>query len=227
MERFGWPAHPAPLAEAWDRLVAPDDLVVVAGDISWAMKGGEVLPDLAWLEARPGRKLLLRGNHDYWWPDSLTKLRNLLRPFPSIVEVLHNGNAVRIPPFVFAGVRGWSVPETPDVKLASGELALEEYRPDLVLRDAGRLRASTEAAGKLLEPGDRKILVMHFPPLYVNLAPTAFSPIVEAFAPEIALYGHLHGPGIPTGFVGLHREVRYRLVSCDAAGFRPVEIASA
>lgn len=224
MDLFGWKGHPAPLAEAWDATVAADDVVLVVGDISWATRPGEVAEDLAWLDARPGRKVLLKGNHDFWWPDSQKKLRELLAPFPTLRGFLHNGSAWREGPYVIAGVRGWTAPEAPPLEIDGGEMGMESYRPDLVERDAARLERSVEAAEKLVEAGTIRVACMHFPPLYAGARPTRFSPIIERWAPEVCVYGHLHGPGIPAGFTGEHGGVRYVLASCDAAGFRPVRL---
>ena len=234
MDRFGWIGHPAPLAAAWDEAVAPDDLVLVLGDISWAMRPDEVRGDLAWLEARPGRKVLLKGNHDYWWPDSRRKLEDLVAPFASIRGLLHHGTAHREGPYVIAGVRGWTALEAPPLPNGGGgalegggdEMGLEVHRPDLVARDAERLKRSVALAARLAaDPGTVRIACMHFPPLYADRRPTAFSPTIEAYRPAACVYGHLHGPGIPLGFVGEHGGVRYILASADAAGFRPVLIA--
>jgi hypothetical protein len=233
MERFGWTGHPAPLAAAWDEAVDPDDLVLVIGDISWAMRPEEALADLAWLDARPGLKVLLKGNHDYWWPNSRQKLATLLTPYPSVRGVLHHGNAHREGPYVIAGVRGWTALEAPPLPggnpapdAPGGEMGLELPRPDLVARDTERLRRSVATAGQLAaEPGTVRIACMHFPPLYADRRPTAFSPVIEAYRPLVCVYGHLHGPGIPLGFVGEHGGVRYVLASADAAGFRPVLLA--
>jgi predicted phosphohydrolase len=102
-------------------------------------------------------------------------------------------------------------------------MGLETSRPDLVARDAERLRRSVAAAGSLAAaPGTVRVACMHFPPLYVDRRPTAFSPTLEAYRPVVCVYGHLHGAGIPLGFVGEHGGVRYVLASADAAGFRPV-----
>jgi predicted phosphohydrolase len=95
MHRFGWTEHPRPLQRAWDELVRPEDAVIVAGDISWASKPNEVLEDLRWLDERPGKKVLLRGNHDYWWGDSASKLKKLFEPFKSFHGFLHN-SAVQV-----------------------------------------------------------------------------------------------------------------------------------
>lgn len=224
MDLFGWRDHPAALGRAWDETVHPDDLVLVLGDISWATRPTEVGPDLAWLDARPGRKVLLKGNHDFWWPGSAQKLRELFAPYRSLVGFLHNGSAFREGPYVIAGVRGWTAPEAPPLPGGENELGMESYRPDLVERDAERLRRSVEAAKALEAPGTIRVACMHFPPLYAGGRETKFSPTIEAFAPAVCAYGHLHGPGIPAGFTGEHGGVRYVLASCDAAAFRPVPL---
>ncbi len=223
MDVFGWTGHPAPLAAAWDAEVTADDLVLLVGDLSWATRPGEVGDDLAWIDARPGKKILLKGNHDFWWPDSQKKLREMFAPFPSIVGFLHNGSALRYGPYVIAGVRGWTAPEAPPLPAAEGgEMGMENYRPDLVERDAERLKRSVEAAEKLAaEPETIRVACMHFPPVYAGERETKFSPIIESYAPEVCVYGHLHGPGIAAGFNGEHNGVRYVLASCDAAGFKP------
>lgn len=222
MDRFGWIGHPAPLAEAWDRTVTADDAIIVAGDISWATKPAEVADDLAWLDARPGKKVLLRGNHDYWWGDSATKLRRLLEPYRSFVGFLHN-SAVTVGPYVIAGSRLWTTPQAPP--MPGGEMGDEHADSGYVEREARRLSLSIEDAEKRLRasPELTRVVAVHFPPLYANATPTAFSDLIEAFRPAVCVYGHLHGTeGIAAGFQGEHGGVRYVLASCDAAGFRPV-----
>lgn len=226
MDRFGWTHHPQPLAEAWDRAVRPDDAVIIAGDISWATKPAEVGGDLAWLEARPGQKILLRGNHDFWWGDSASKLRALLKPYPSLVGFLHN-SAVLVGPYLIAGSRLWSTPEAPP--LPGGEMGDEPVRTDYVAREARRLTLSFEAANRIGKerPGLTSVVAVHFPPLYANQTPTAFSRLIEEFHPVVCVYGHLHAEGIAAGFQGIHGAVRYVLASCDAAGFSPVLLLDA
>lgn len=222
MERFGWAGHPRPLQEAWDALVTPDDAVIVAGDISWGTRPNEVLGDLAWLDARPGQKVLLRGNHDYWWGDSTAKLKRLFEPFRSFAGFIQN-SAVMLGPYVIAGGRLWTTPEAPP--LPGGELGDEAPKADYVEREVRRLKLSIDdaakheaaAVGRLV-----RVAAVHFPPLYANAVETAFSRVVEAWRPSVCVYGHLHGPGISAGFVGEREGVRYVLASCDAAGFKPV-----
>jgi len=225
MHRFGWDAHPEPLRAAWDEQVKPDDYVVVAGDISWATRPTEVLDDLAWLDARPGRKVLLKGNHDYWWGDSASKLTRLLQPYASFIGFLHN-KAVRAGPYLIAGSRLWTTPEAPS--MPGGEMGDEVQKTDYVERESRRLQASFDDARRQeQEAGQkgeqlRRVAAVHFPPVYSNGLDTAFSKLVEGFQPEVCVYGHLHGPGISAGFVGPRNGTRYVLASCDAAGFKPV-----
>lgn len=223
MHRFGWTDHPVPLQRAWDGSVGAQDAVIVAGDISWATRPTEVQEDLAWLEARPGRKVLVRGNHDYWWGDSASKLRRVLAPFPSIVGFLH-GSAVRVGPYLIAGSRLWTAPEAPP--MPGGEMGDEAASTDYVERECRRLGASiadAEAQQKASEMPLRRVVAVHFPPVYANGRSTAFSELIERFGPEVCVYGHLHGEqGIAAGFVGERNGTRYVLASCDAAGFRPV-----
>jgi predicted phosphohydrolase len=224
MDRFGWTGHPGPLAAAWDAKVTAEDAVIVAGDISWATKATEVLGDLAWLEARPGKKVLLKGNHDYWWGDSAKKLRELLAPYPSIVGFIQNC-AVQLGPYLIAGSRLWTTLEAPP--MPGGEMGDEKANTDYVAREANRLELSFKDALAKQQAAPApltRVVAVHFPPLYANQTPTAFSRLIEPFQPAVCVYGHLHGPGIAAGFVGEHGGVRYVLASCDAAGFSPVQL---
>ncbi len=222
MERFGWKDHPRPLQRSWDEQVSPEDAVILAGDISWATRPSEAIDDLKWIDQRPGKKVLLRGNHDYWWGDSAAKLRRLFEPFPTIVGFLHQ-SAAAVGPWVIAGSRLWTTPEAPP--LPGGELGSEASRQDYVTRELGRLERSMAAARQLEKDSPTatvRIVAVHFPPLYSNCVPTAFSRVIENFSPKMCVYGHLHGEGIPAGFTGDHGGVRYVLASCDAARFAPV-----
>jgi predicted phosphohydrolase len=222
MDKFGWTGHPGPLGRNWDEKVRPDDYVIVAGDISWATRPNEVEGDLAWLDARPGKKLLLKGNHDFWWSDSRTKLEKQLSAYKSFVGYLHNC-AGELGPWLIAGTRLWTVPEAPS--MPGGEMGDEKADTTYVDREARRLQASIDdaKAREAKSPSPRiRVCAVHFPPRYKNGADTAFSRVLEAWQPRICVYGHLHGPGIGEGFVGDKNGVRYVLASCDAAGFSPV-----
>lgn len=224
MDRFGWSEHPKPLMRAWDEKVASEDYVIVAGDISWATRTSEVTADLQWLDARPGRKILLRGNHDYWWGDSSAKLRKLFEPYRSFHGFIQN-SCVVAGPWVIAGSRLWTTPEAPP--MPGGEMGDEAASTDYVLRETRRLQLSMDDAIAQEQQASsplRRIVAVHFPPLYANAKETSFSKLIESFHPAICIYGHLHGPGIAAGFVGERAGVRYVLASCDAAKFSPVEL---
>ncbi|MBL8922087.1 MAG: metallophosphoesterase [Myxococcaceae bacterium] len=222
MDRFGWAGHPEPLRQAWDAQVTAADVVIVAGDISWATRPTEVLEDLAWLDARPGKKVFLRGNHDFWWGDSTAKLKKLLEPYTSVVGFIQNC-AVEVGPYVIAGSRLWTAPEAPPMPV--GEMGDEEQKPDYIEREVNRLSLSIKdaQAREARRAGSTvRVCAVHFPPLYTNGLETAFSRVVEAWRPSLCVYGHLHGAGIGVGFQGERAGVRYVLASCDAAGFKPV-----
>ncbi|MBL8956027.1 MAG: metallophosphoesterase [Myxococcaceae bacterium] len=217
MERFGWKGHPEPLRAAWDAKVGADDFIILAGDLSWATRPNEAEGDLKWLDERPGKKVLLKGNHDYWWPDSRPKLDKALAPYKSFVGALHN-SAVELGPWLIAGTRLWTAPEAPP--MPGGEMGDEGADLTYVEREARRLQVSIDDAKK---KKGIPIAAVHFPPRYVNGLDTAFSRVIEAWAPKICVYGHLHGElGIAAGFVGEKNGVKYVLASCDAAGFSPV-----
>jgi predicted phosphohydrolase len=221
MHRFGWAEHPLPLQRACDEKVRPDAALIVAGDIAWATRPPEVMDDLAWLDQRPGHKVLLRGNHDFWWGDSSAKLRKLFAPFPTFKGFLQT-SAVAVGPFLIAGTRLWTAPEAPS--LPGGEMGAEEVRTDYVERETRRLQLSIDdalAKEKASPTPLTRVVAVHFPPLYSNGVPTAFSRTVESFSPKVCVYGHLHGEGIAAGFVGEREGVRYVLASCDAARFSP------
>ncbi|MBL9039393.1 MAG: metallophosphoesterase [Archangium sp.] len=222
MDRFGWIGHPEPLRKAWDAMVTPDDVIIVAGDISWATRPTEVLDDLRWLDERPGKKVLLRGNHDFWWGDSSAKLRTLFAPYRSFSGFIHNC-AVRVGPYLIAGSRLWTAPEAPP--MPGGEMGDEAIAPGAIEREVRRLQLSLDDAAKLEAQASTPVLrvvAVHFPPVYANGLDTAFSQTLEAWKPATCVYGHLHGPGINAGFVGERNGVRYVLASCDAAKFAPV-----
>ncbi|HEY8345727.1 MAG TPA: metallophosphoesterase [Symbiobacteriaceae bacterium] len=224
MDVFGpqWQGHPGPLFENWKATVAPDDYVLVPGDISWAMTLQEAEPDLRELDRLPGKKLLIQGNHDYWW-QSLRKLRSL--PLNTI-QFIQN-DAVLLPPeatpglegpVAVCGTRGWITPGD----RSWGED--EAHNHKIYLREIGRLRLSLEAGRRL---GAQHFLVMlHYPPVAEDHEPTGFTELLESFGGvRWCVYGHLHGPGGRyRALQGERNGIQYRLVACDQVDFTPVRI---
>ncbi len=215
MDIFGsqWKDHPARIAANWRARVALDDVVLVAGDISWAMKLPDALVDLRWLDALPGRKLLIRGNHDYWCPRKVNSVRAQLPPSLTLL----GADACDIGDAVVCGTRGWITPETTGyVPATDGPI----YQRELGMLDRALAHAVSLAAGA------RPIIVMiHFPP-FVNRQPTEFARRIGA-TPGVraCVYGHLHRRQDHDNAVnGRVDGVYYQLTSADFLDFGPVAV---
>jgi len=224
MDIFGplWAGHPGPLFQNWVATVAPEDTVLVPGDISWGMTLQEAEPDLLELDQLPGTKLLIQGNHDYWW-ESLKKMREL--PLRTIHFI--QNDAYLLPPGTVPGVegsvavcgtRGWITPGD----RAWGEDAAHNEK--IYRREAGRLKMSLDAGRKA--GAEAFIVMLHYPPVAEDQQPTAFTELLETYGNVlVCVYGHLHGPGARyRAFQEERAGVRYRLVACDGIDFTPVPI---
>lgn len=214
MDIFGdrWRDHPQRIAAAWHHLVQPDDVVLVAGDISWALKLPDALQDLTWLAALPGRKVLSRGNHDYWWSSERTN--RVRRSLPAGIDIIE-GDAIDLGDVVVCGTRGWLSPEMSGFQEKTDQPYYE--------REQGRLRAALNAGRALA--GERPLVVMiHFPP-FAERRPTEFARLIAAAAPAACIYGHLHRPqDWANAAQGLIDGVYYQLTACDYLGFTPVAV---
>ena len=203
MDVFGahWENHFERICESWRSQVGGEDVVLIPGDISWAMQLGDALEDLERIAQLPGQILILRGNHDYWW-SSLTQLRCSL---PKNMHAVQN-DAFDAGDVVFCGTRGWMIP-------GQGASAQDEK---IYNREALRLRMSLEAAKKMA--GERPIVaMMHYPPLLPEHAKsgTAFTRLLSEYGVARCVYGHLHGQSVQRGYRGQYEGVQYDLVSCE------------
>jgi predicted phosphohydrolase len=214
MDVFGdlWRDHDARIAAAWDGSVGPADAVLLPGDLSWARDLREAAPDLAWIGARPGRKLLLRGNHDGWW-SSLRKVRAAL---PAGCDVLQN-DAHEVGHWVVIGARGWTDPSLP------GATAADER---VFRRELERLQRSVADADARFGRSRPRLAMLHYPPWLAGHDPSEVVRVLEGAGVRMCLYGHLHGDDHRLARTGVHRGIDYRFVAADALGFSPVEIAS-
>lgn len=212
MDVFGeaWTDHAGRMAKAWDRSVGPEDTVLLPGDLSWAGDLEEAAPDLEWIGARPGFKLLLKGNHDYWWP-SLAKLR---RALPDGCEPLQN-TAVRVGEWVVVGARGWTSPDDP----TAGEQDAAIFR-----RELERLRLSIADADRRFDRALPRLAMVHYPPWVEGREPTEVVGVLRESGVKACVYGHLHGEDHRLGVVGVRDGLRFHLVAADAVAFEPVLI---
>ncbi len=224
MDPFGpvWKDHPKPLEIYWRAHIGPEDLILIPGDISWGKKLEEALPDLAWLDSLPGTKVLLEGNHDYWW-SSLKKLREL--PFKTLHYI--QNNALRFGDIVIGGSRLWDteeysffVPKKDFVGVAMKEKHFDpEERERIFARELNRLQESLKLMGE-----GKKIVLTHYPPIGKELKPSRASEIIAKSGATLCLFGHLHN--FPPGSLpfGTANGVDYKLVSFDYLNGIPFEI---
>lgn len=202
----GWNDYVQRLEENWRRLVTDGDTVVIAGDISWAMKLEETLTDFRFIDSLPGRKLFLKGNHDYWWTTK-RKMETFLSDNGLLsIGILFN-NAFRVGDYAVCGTRGWFLEnDTPeDVKVLN--------------REAGRLRTSLDEAKRL---GGEPVVFLHYPPYYRGIECPEIMDILLEYGVKKCFYGHIHGKkNFRLAHEGDYKGVDFRLISCDKVSFVP------
>lgn len=201
----GWTDYIDRLKENWNAVVSPEDSVVVPGDISWAMNFGEAVKDFQFLDELNGTKYILKGNHDYWW-NTMSKMTKFLEEnnFDSI-KIIHN-NAYSVEGFALAGTRGWFYDDS------SGDVN------KVILREAGRLRASLKAAAELC---GEIIAFLHYPPLNENQRCQELLDVLSEFPVKQCFFGHLHGFVAPGCAKIEDNGINYNLVSADYLRFTP------
>ena len=206
MDIFGpnWDDHAARLESAWREAVLPDDVVLLPGDISWAMNLNEARADLAFLAALPGTKVLLRGNHDYWW-NSISKVRAAL---PAGMYAIQN-DCLSFGGVTVLGTRGWVCPGS----------ALFDPVEDQKLYDRELIRL--ELSLKSAPSGAQKLCMLHYPPFNEKRQQSGFTELLEAYGVQCVVYGHLHGKSCKNAFEGTRNGVEYMLCSADHLSFIP------
>lgn len=203
----GWQGYMEKLERHWNTLVRPEDTVVLAGDTSWAMKLEDTVADFSFLQRLPGQKLLLKGNHDYWWT-TVKKMERFLQEngFDSL-HILHN-NSILAEGLAVCGTRSWMF----DVG--------EAHHEKVMNRELGRLRASLDAA----QEGAERVAFLHYPPVYPNANAQQVIDLLKEYNVKRCFYGHLHGNAIRFAVQGMVDGIEYRLISADALAFCPYKI---
>ena len=205
MDIFGphWLNHFDRIREDWLARVSAGDIVLLPGDLTWAMHLEEAMEDLARVGELPGIKLLLRGNHDYWW-SSIGRVR---RALPEGCFALQN-DSILLDGVLFAGSRGWQIPGEPDGDSDDARIyRRERQRLEMSLSNA---RAKSEDAPL--------VAMMHYPPRGENAE--GFSDILKNYGVERVVYGHLHGAGLAGAIRGEVEGIIYHQVSCDGLDFK-------
>lgn len=212
MHIFGdhWIDHWQKIKTDWQKNIAPEDAVLLTGDISWAMKWEAALEDLEEIANLPGEKYIIRGNHDYWW-QTISKMERLAPPSLHFIQ----NNYYELLPLNIAlcGTRGWLVPTDP---------TFTEDDQAIYAREVNRLHLSLEAAKNA---GYQKIIVLlHYPPLLKETDQNGFLDLLDEYQVAHCVYGHLHGQGTALAFNEQRRATSFRLVSCDALDFSLIQI---
>jgi predicted phosphohydrolase len=229
MDPFGpaWRHHPKPLFANWDALVTPDALVLIPGDLSWAMKAEDVAADYAHIDARQGAvKLLSQGNHDFGVWKTQGKARKVCAPYPTLLAVKSSAERIAVPGaeagVVVAACCGALDPADPyfptdPVEAAAATKSFE--------KEIGRLDAALDGAAAIRRPGDTLIVQIHYPPWSRFTESNAFSAAIESAGADLCVFGHLHTSDEQERVLqGEHNGVVYRLVGCDALGMVPAHL---
>ncbi len=209
MDIFGekWENHHEKIKNNWIEKISAEDTVLIAGDISWSMSISEGLEDLEWIHKLPGKKILIKGNHDYWW-SSITKLNSLYEDMDFIQNNFFNYKDVAI-----CGTRGWNCP---------GAARFTEHDEKIYNRELIRLRISLDEA---VRSGYNKFIVMlHYPPTNDKFEETKLISILKEYNVSKVIYGHLHGPSLNRLYEGNIEGVEYIVTSCDYLDFDPLKI---
>ena len=209
MDIFGdnWRNHTEKLRAAFSRL-QDDDLTVLCGDLSWGMNLEETAPDFRFVDALPGKKLILKGNHDYWWTTAAKTKRFFEQQGITTIDILHN-NAFIVGDYALCGTRGWFYEEE-----RGGE-----HDAKIMHREIMRLEASLKAAGERI-----KLVFLHYPPIYGNYRCEEILSLLKEHRVPLCYYGHIHGKGCAGAFNGWHDHTRHICVSGDKLDFKPCKI---
>lgn len=188
--------------------IGPEDTTVLLGDLSWALDLAEAREDFAWIDQIPGRKIILKGNHDYWW-STASKFYRFCEENDFSNQFILNNNHYEYEGYAICGTRGWFFEEE-----RSGE-----HDEKIFKRELCRLETSLQSAGAL-----PKIVFLHYPPKYKGYECQEIIDILKRYDVRQCYYGHLHGPSHALAMEGLWDGVEYKLVSADRLNFRPMRI---
>ena len=189
-------------------VIGPEDTTVLLGDLSWALDLDQAEKDFAWINQIPGKKIILKGNHDYWW-STVSKFNQFCKAKEfSHMEILNN-NHFEYDGWAICGTRGWFYEEQ-----RSGQHDEKVFKRELL-----RLEASLQSAGML-----PKIVFLHYPPKYKGYECTEIMDLLKKYDVRRCFYGHLHGPSHSLAMQGVWDGVDYRLVAADYLDFQPFKV---
>jgi len=219
MEVFGarWKNYTDRISNNWKKLVAPTDTVIIPGDISWALTTNDALYDLLWIEALPGKKIVMKGNHDFWW-STVSKMKKFFSENDITTIDILNNNALEIENYIIAGSRGWFV----DKSVQNTELNVDYEK--IINREVIRLKMSLDNAKKLKEETQKEILVFfHFPPVWADYCCEPIIEILKECNIKRCFFGHIHGCYNVSGRF-CYEGIEFNMISADYIDFIPLFI---
>jgi len=203
----GWEDHENKLISGFES-VGSEDVTVICGDISWAMGTAQAAEDFKFINALPGKKIILKGNHDYWWQTRAKLDRFFAENGITTVDILHN-NCFFHDGVAICGTRGWFYEEEKD----------GAHDEKIMNRELMRLEASLKAAGDA-----EKLCFLHYPPRWGSYVCRPLVEILNNYGVKKCCYGHLHGPAHRHAITGECAGIEYFMVSADHLGFKPLKI---
>lgn len=209
MDIFGdkWENHAEKLKKGFAGL-GPEDTCVICGDISWGMGIEECREDFLFINSLPGKKIILKGNHDYWWSTAAKARRFFQENGIDSIDILYN-NCFDYKGFALCGTRGWFYEEEKG----------GEHDKKIMRREVMRLEASLKAAGD-----KEKLAFLHYPPVYLHYSCPEILELLKEHQVRLCCYGHIHGRGCYSAFKGWRDGTEFRLVSADYLDFNPVKL---
>ena len=204
----GWKGYQNLLEQNWRERIAPEDTVVLAGDFSWGMTLAQSEADFAFVQKLPGQKILLKGNHDYWWTSNKKMEDFFVAHGFDTMHILHN-NHYAFGNYGICGTRGWVSMQ--------GEAADAK----ILAREVQRLRVSIQSA---VDAGLEPIVFLHYPPIYGTSMNYEILEVLHEYKIQRCYYGHVHGKGHHHAFQGRYEETEMRMISSDYLQFVPEQI---
>lgn len=205
----GWENYTERIEKNWQKLVTPEDTVVIAGDISWAMDIKDTYNDFSYINRLNGKKILLKGNHDYWWTTKAKMDRYLAENGFDTMSILNNNYFVA-DGIALCGSRGWFYDAETDADMK------------VLNREVGRLRMSIDPAVKA---GYEPIVFLHYPPIYNNTECTEIMDVLREYNIKKCFYGHIHGGNAARrAFIGERDGISFKLIACDHLKFIPLAV---
>ena len=205
----GWENYQEKILQGFS-VMRPDDVCVLCGDTSWGMTLKESMEDFKFIENLPGKKILLKGNHDYWW-ETVTKIKSAFAENGiNSIDILHN-NSFMYNGYAICGTRGWLLEDEADAV----------HNAKITAREAARLRMSLKEAGDCAV----KLCFLHYPPRYNSQSCSGMIEVMNEYGVRDCYYGHIHGHGHRYAVTGDSEGITYHMVSADYIGFTPQQIA--